>query len=518
MTKEYVEFSTTYETFAILATICSASVVLTYFWFPQLRNKLHMKLVTSISFCDMMSNFAASWGEPSRGTALCAAQGVIGVYFHTTALFWTTCVSYMLYMLVQQGSITVTFEQLSCVCWLVPLVAVLLPYISASYDREAGSDAAGWCYLSLNEGTPAWQLTFWAFVNFYMWLLLALLLMGFWSGSIYYRFTYQRSSLASVILRAVEKLQLYPIVMALSWAPIAVVRMLDFSSSFDPNASWVAFVSFIPALLQGICVAIVFFYTNEYVRKLWRGQWQQWMRELHARWNPKSLEVSTAASDKITITTAASITDSDRSTSATISGSFTGRASDPLNIPQAAPAPAPAAADRRPYSSRSAWGSVTGLLRTASQGLYTSNGSPLPTPSSSVKSSSVGSSAVNSEIEMQDAGSGGSQGVASSSSAGIDPAAGAGGRSSTASMYDVDADDDLVDMGTGMGEADGLRGSIAWVIHSMRGSHGGDRMEDPVSARSTMHDRPGQQENPILREQVQRQRSARLQKDNSQYV
>lgn len=263
---EHHTFFLVYEIVALSSAVACIPVVLSYFLFKDIRNKLHFRLACTISFCYMIANFAAAIGEPANGTFLCGFQGIVQNYFNTAGVLWTTGIAYMLYLLVTTGTVNVTYGKLGYFCWGVPLVAVFLPYVSAYYGRLPGS-TYGWCYLRLRPGVPQWHLVLWMWFSFYVWLFLSLLTMTAWAAIIYHRVVIVKSNLAPVVRMARRKLRLYPVALVVCYFPIAGARIV--SALFPPDTPWIMYVIYICNLSLGLLVAIIFFATNDIVRRLW---------------------------------------------------------------------------------------------------------------------------------------------------------------------------------------------------------------------------------------------------------
>jgi hypothetical protein len=261
-------FFLVYETTAIVSAISCIPVVLSYFLFKDIRSKLHFKLACTVSFCYMIAGFAASIGEPPSGSPLCEFQGLVQNYFNTAGVLWTTGIAYMLYLLVTTNAVGITYQSLSYFCWGAPLIAGLLPYISAYYGRSDGN-TYGWCYLRLRQGVPEWHLVLWVWVTFYFWLFLSLAVMSVWTAVIYHRVVVVKSNLAPVVRMARKKLRPYPIALSICYAPIAALRIIATISDFNPEEVWIYYAVFIGNLSLGPVVSIIFFCTNSVIRELW---------------------------------------------------------------------------------------------------------------------------------------------------------------------------------------------------------------------------------------------------------
>jgi len=261
-------FFLVYEVVAIVSAVACIPVVLSFFLFKEIRNKLHFKLACTISFCYMTANFAAALGEPPNASPLCEFQGLVQNYFNTAGVLWTTGIAYMLYLLVTTGTVNVSYTQLSYFCWGAPLISALLPYISAYYGRPDDS-TYGWCYLRLREGEPEWQLVLWVWVSFYFWLFLSLLAMTAWTAVIYHRVVIVKSNLAPVVRMARGKLRLYPIALVICYCPIVASRVASTVFEFIPQDPWAMYLVFVGNLSLGFVITLIFFGTNPVIKRLW---------------------------------------------------------------------------------------------------------------------------------------------------------------------------------------------------------------------------------------------------------
>jgi len=66
---------------SIISCIFSSFVMLTYFMFKDLQNKVFMKLIFYISTADFFMNVVSAFGFPSNDSPLCWTQGLIISYF-----------------------------------------------------------------------------------------------------------------------------------------------------------------------------------------------------------------------------------------------------------------------------------------------------------------------------------------------------------------------------------------------------------------------------------------------------
>ena len=72
-------------------------------------------------------------------------------------------------------------------------------------------------------------------------------------------------------MKALSKLQLYPITVISCWLVITVNQLVIeyIYDSYDSTDVWVNFLSYLPAVLQGFFTSIMFFANDRYVRNSW---------------------------------------------------------------------------------------------------------------------------------------------------------------------------------------------------------------------------------------------------------
>ena len=117
-------------TFGVISFICSGMVVFTAIkWYDTLtKNKIYMKLIAMVSFCDMMASIGSILGYPDN-MDICAVQGFFIMFFYRASWFWASSISFTLYSHVKNGRLSVSFLQLSCIIWGTSIMIELSPII-----------------------------------------------------------------------------------------------------------------------------------------------------------------------------------------------------------------------------------------------------------------------------------------------------------------------------------------------------------------------------------------------------
>ena len=261
-------FEITLIVISAISCFSSLCVITTYLFFPNLQKKLHTTLIFYVSLCDFFANLGSSIGQPKNGTIGCWIQALLTTYFYTAGLFWVTAVCYVLYSLVFHGEVNLSMKWIHILSWGISLFVTFIPLIHITYGRIANEP--GWCYLYSFQDDSKWELPFWAFITFYLWLAIAEILMFVWGGMIYYRIQVKKSKLANVVIKALNRLLLYPMLILLSWLAISINQLaFQYINPVTITPLWVTYVSYIPAVLQGFFSSIIFFANDSEVRNCW---------------------------------------------------------------------------------------------------------------------------------------------------------------------------------------------------------------------------------------------------------
>lgn len=196
----------------------------------------------------------------------CVAQAVLTSYFSVASTLMTSVIAYSLYVATLKHSPNVEKREalFVTISLLLPLPGALLPLTTNSYGK-----VHGWCWVKVSE-RHFWVPTVWRLTTFYVPLWTIILLNTY----VYIRiirvakeeskFTLSQSSTYEAV---VKKLVWYPLVLAASYLPLTVVRIMEFVQPDSDNFS-LLLVAGIAMGLNGFGNALVYGLTPSVKYKL----------------------------------------------------------------------------------------------------------------------------------------------------------------------------------------------------------------------------------------------------------
>jgi hypothetical protein len=161
---------------AISSVACffSGVVVFTAYLFYEdlVKDKIYMKLIVMISFCDLISSGSMIFGYLKSENA-CAIQGFISVFFFRATWFWTTVASIMIHLQIKYGKLPkwMSFKYMNIFTWGASIILQIVPWL---FDSGYGG-----CFDGLSTGHIRWigllQVPDHIISN-YFWLMMALII------------------------------------------------------------------------------------------------------------------------------------------------------------------------------------------------------------------------------------------------------------------------------------------------------------------------------------------------------
>lgn len=130
-----------------LAAAGCFAVILTYLIFKDLRSLRYVELVFYVSLNDMIASVGLALGGSKNGSFVCTFQAFVTTMNYLSAIFWTTIISYQLWLAVhyshtiQQGKMLL----IHAICWGIPLLVTLLPLTTNEYGNA--DDESTWCFI-----------------------------------------------------------------------------------------------------------------------------------------------------------------------------------------------------------------------------------------------------------------------------------------------------------------------------------------------------------------------------------
>lgn len=267
---------------ASLSAAASFVIVVVYNMNGHLQKVSFNKIIYFICSCDLFASLGMALGHPRDDSTKCWVQAIVTNIFPVAGVFWTTILSYMVYMNVyKQSPIDVFSWECYCVCWGTPIILTLLPLTTNSYGYE-GNANSGWCFIDERSDSPSWTLTFWVALSFYFWMWGALVL---YCGLFVVMFLELRrisvantamagkegqaspdadSTVENLVISNIRKFAWYPGNVLLCWSLPCIADIM--SSRHRQQSSLLDVISDITPTLLGILNVIAFICTNKEVR------------------------------------------------------------------------------------------------------------------------------------------------------------------------------------------------------------------------------------------------------------
>lgn len=243
-----------------LSMVGALFIVAVYIAFKDLRCYA-ARLVVYMEILDFLNG--VSYLLPKEW---CVAQAVLSSYFSVASVLMTSVIAYSLYLATLRHSPDVEKKEwlFVTISLLLPLPGALLPLTTNSYGK-----VHGWCWIKVSN-KDFWVPTTWRLATFYV-PLWAIILVNTYVYSRILRVAREQYtctlSQSSTYETVVKKLMWYPLVLALSYLPLTVVRVMEI---VDPDSDHFVFliVAGVAMGLNGFGNALVYGLTPSVKYKL----------------------------------------------------------------------------------------------------------------------------------------------------------------------------------------------------------------------------------------------------------
>ena len=245
---------------ASLSLCCSTMVVTTYLIFSDLQKLRYVELLCYIAMNDIFFSIGTLLGKVEEGSIACFFQGIVGSASCVSSAFWTTVITYQLYLACVEGKVMRHLFWYRVTGILGPLLFALLPLTTNTYAPDG---VGNYCFIDSNGLFVMWRI-----LSLYLWIILAVVIQTVLLCLIARRLwiLQQDSSNVSKIWTSMWKLAWYPAIFILCWTPDAMVNLDKEESALDQDLSLIAILLM---TLEGVWFAIVFFFCNKVVRQRW---------------------------------------------------------------------------------------------------------------------------------------------------------------------------------------------------------------------------------------------------------
>jgi hypothetical protein len=212
--------------------------------------------VTYLALADILKGVGMLF--PSEDRVTCEIQAFTSVYFEIASFMWVGVICYVMFNVVVKKDFYCQRKELCfiLICNVIPLTGALLPVFFNNYGY-----AQGWCFID-DSGDGFVVATVLRAVVFYIPLMVVLAYCAYTYTRVYRELScYSKNTLDITYedRRAVlYKLYLYPLVLVVSFAPVTVYRVTNFSNDHDSGNFALALTSAILMSLNGLMNAVVY--------------------------------------------------------------------------------------------------------------------------------------------------------------------------------------------------------------------------------------------------------------------
>jgi hypothetical protein len=243
-----------------LSIVSCVFVIVLYLWLDELR-QFTFKLIAYLAAADIFKGIGMLL--PPDDEVMCYIQALSSVYFELSSFLWVAVVSYVMFTVIVNKDIDISRRELVflLVCNLLPLIASVLPIIFKNYGY-----AQGWCFIDDSaDGFMVGSIL--RAVVFYIPLLLVMVYCGYTYHRVIQEITRHdkpSASQASIVSHRkalLYKLYMYPIILFLSYSPVSVYRIYNFTTRGQHNFP-LAFVSAFCMSLNGFLNAVAYGLTS----------------------------------------------------------------------------------------------------------------------------------------------------------------------------------------------------------------------------------------------------------------
>lgn len=256
--------------FAVVSMLSSMSVLLTALLFPEMRNRLFMRLILYIALTNMLGCLVSSFGFPHDRSPLCTMQSFFAPYFFMSSWLWTTLLAHQLFTVATQARFGIQHYYMHAISWLLPLLLCLLPLSTNRYGRDDDDgDPTSWCYIA----GDSYNGEIWRIVNYILPLCICLTTMIYYSARTFWLF-YSSGLQRADLYATVHALMLYPLAMIITWGPNLLLIILLTSKAVRMHSNNDSGVSVLNAssilcTQSGTITAAIFFYKSREARYRW---------------------------------------------------------------------------------------------------------------------------------------------------------------------------------------------------------------------------------------------------------
>jgi hypothetical protein len=238
---------------SILSAVCSATIIMAYALIPAVRKRKYFAALFYIGISNFITSLGSSFGFVRDDSPECWMQGIVTNVFSLSSIAWTVVVSLILNHAVTRAEMLEITPQMHVVCWGLPAIVTSLPLIELKFSSSGGKY---WCfYVSEDQNYPYYKLVLWRWAGFFFWMLLGVVVILF----LFIVADQKKAKLfteSAYLIRFVEKLRYYPMVIVICWLPGGIYDSVPYNSRYVNIATTTL------GCLHGTLVAVIFWAQN----------------------------------------------------------------------------------------------------------------------------------------------------------------------------------------------------------------------------------------------------------------
>ena len=275
----YARMSAWYQAGSALGNLGALSVLLTglLFWKQMVRNKIYMKLIMSMSLCDFLGSVVGVYGFHDISYDACTAQAVCWYVFLRAAWMYTAWMAFTLFTHVTFGKVYLTFPAITVITVVINTVLFVLPLMFSpfTYGGNSCGGNPGGLYVPSEKLINHMLVVYdnWMNAVYFMPLVTSacvpLVLVAYTRICVYPKIKLRNNAIAVRVMRCIQNVQYYPMIMALFWLPNYIVVLIQNHLSPSSVAIW-ALRTLLLSTLYPLAVAVNFFYRSSEARMRWK--------------------------------------------------------------------------------------------------------------------------------------------------------------------------------------------------------------------------------------------------------
>ena len=283
-----------------VSVISSLSVIATFLFFHDMRDKFFMRIIAFISFADFLGSFPYMFADrPATGNWWCWLQGFMNAAAHPMSWLWTVVLMHFLYCIIANGQIPGVeyYRKAHLFGWGIPIARALLAQSCSNYARdetfkfeicvpnkEAGVIYHVVTYYVLLVGSVAYLIALWVKMK------------RLEEEQIKAGETVATSPMLRSYKVVKDSLKLYPLALIVCWTPHLISMIFVASGNADDVVDGVYLFGDCCKVLHGVATAFIFFFKSPLARKLW---WKVFVRD---RYSMKDSEIDMSSANSFSIT------------------------------------------------------------------------------------------------------------------------------------------------------------------------------------------------------------------------